>query len=180
MTLSISSMMEEDEVLEVHYKTPGDIVACTKCGLVCGYTKSFIDSAMKEVNCSKCGTAFKKNAVAVKKPKPKAKRQPIKYKAVSISIKQNSGILVLPATHLCGNKLLCCVTCNRCFCPECDVLPPKTTSQCCHSAFDARLKDSGEKNIKRQEIKKELAKRVKHGRVKYKVSIAEIENGNKL
>jgi hypothetical protein len=138
MTLSISSMMEEGEILEVDYKAP------------------------------------------MKKPVKKAKK-PIKYKAVSITVKQNSGIIVLPATHLCGNKMLCCVTCNRCFCPECDVLPPKTTSQCCHSAFDARLKDFGEKNSRRQEMKKELAKRIiKHGHTKYKVSITEIDNGNKL
>lgn len=121
--------------------------------------------------------------VSYKSPTVKKKKKakgPIKYKSVWVSIKQNNGLLSLPATHLCGNKLLCCVACNRCFCPECDVLPPKTTSQCCHSAFDARLKDFGEKNSRRQELKKELAKRIKHGHTKYKVSITELDNGNKL
>jgi hypothetical protein len=115
----------------------------------------------------------------MKKKQPKAKA-PLKYKAVSISIKQSGGLLMLSATHLCGQKMLCCLSCNKIFCPVCDAFPPKTASQCCRNAFDAHLRAYDEKDDKRRALKKELSKRVRHGNTKYKVSITEIDNGNKL
>ena len=116
----------------------------------------------------------------MKKKPVKKKKGPNKYKAVNLSMKKDKGILVLPAVHLCGNKMLCCVQCNRCFCPECDIIMPKTACQCCEKAFTAYEKDNGEKNLKRQELKKELSKRVRRGNTKYKVVIEEIKNDNKL
>lgn len=103
----------------------------------------------------------------------------LKYMAVNHTIKADGEFQIIQGSHICGHRMLFCTTCHRIFCTDCDFIPGKI-NKCCTAAINAFWYDSERKMEKREAIKKEMAKRVKRGRPKFKVKLEEIPCGNRL
>jgi hypothetical protein len=95
----------------------------------------------------------------------------------------------LLSKHVCGYQVLQCATCGGIFCSECDSAAGGSIPKCCTAAIDAFAIDLERKQEKLRIKNYDLAMAAKARRnwektdkkkVKQRVKIEEIENGNKL
>lgn len=77
------------------------------------------------------------------------------------------------AFHVCGFKMLECVSCGRVFCPDCDAFYSKMP-KCCRDAIDVLNRQKSEKQHRKDKIEAEIKKRAKRRRERYKVVIEEV------
>ena len=101
----------------------------------------------------------------------------LRYKNASVAtFKDDGGVLIENAYHVCGSRMLECTGCRNIFCSECDSFFTKATP-CCKNAIEAYTDDSMEKEMKLRRVREETESRVKRRKaIKTKVIIEEISN----
>ncbi len=102
----------------------------------------------------------------------------LRYKNASVAtFKDDGGVLIENAYHVCGCKMLECTGCKSIFCSECDSFFTKA-QVCCKNAIEAYTDDCMEKEMKLRKVREETESRIRtRKRIKTKVKIEEIGVG---